>query len=90
MPLGYCIECETLRTIVSLGQKWGSRECEWAPIEHPEPPRHRGCGGLIEQTGDGPGDFACGSCGGNDLGLIWFDEVEWGDSHCPGSGKPIR
>jgi hypothetical protein len=34
MALGYCMYCETLRTIRPGPQKWGSRECDWYPTTH--------------------------------------------------------
>lgn len=37
MPLGYCMHCERLKSIVKLGLKLGSRECEWAPVPHTLP-----------------------------------------------------
>ncbi|MGN6106819.1 MAG: hypothetical protein ACTHU0_17050 [Kofleriaceae bacterium] len=93
MPLGYCMQCAELKPIVKVAPRLGSRECEWAPVEHSLPATHRGCGGLVydpnpedaDPEDAGFGDFHCNSC----IEVIYFDQVEWA-RRCPGSGQPIR
>lgn len=91
MPLGYCNECKCLKAIRPVALQFDGRTCDWAPVEHDAPPTHRNCGGVIEQTGEGPADFACSECGSNGrdgITPIYSDEVERG--RCLGSGRPIR
>lgn len=99
MPLGYCMKCEQLKPIVKLGQKWGSRECEWAPIHHNRPDRHVRvvdekfveCG-TVEWSEINNEDYTgpqwvatCSQCG-----VVPEREVVPTDDECPGSRKPIR
>lgn len=89
MALGYCNECRTLRSIVSLGQKWGSRECEWAPIPHTVLDRHEGCDGRVAEVDVHEGHelhgiLACDAC----LAIVDRDALL--ERECRGAGRPIR
>lgn len=86
------MECDTLRSIVSLGLKLGSRECEWAPIDHDRPDRHVECNGTIEWSETSNEDYTgphwvatCVSCG-----VVPESQVVTTNEHCPGSRRPIR
>lgn len=91
MPLGYCMECSELKAIVKIGLKLGSRECEWAPVSHSTPARHRGCGGKVEQVSETTYvcELGCDSCGCGDCRVVYPEEVV-PPEYCPGSGRPIR
>lgn len=94
MALGYCMSCDTLRTIRPGPQKWGSRECEWFPVQHTAPPRHRDCGGVIHEIdlpvapGDSDGPYfelACELC----EQVVDAQHVIPGYA-CDGHKRPIR
>ena len=34
MALGFCKKCDCLKSIRTSSQKWGSRECQWRPVQH--------------------------------------------------------
>ena len=92
MPLGYCTECVCLKPIIKLGLKLGSRQCEWAPVEHDRPDAHVECGGTITWDEDVDVEARsittmaiCEKCGPVDC-----DAVVHGHGRCPGSRKPIR
>lgn len=46
MALGFCESCKTLKPIRPTGQKWGSRECEWRPVQH-DKTVHVECGQAV-------------------------------------------
>ena len=37
MPLGYCMECQTLRSIRPGNPRWGDRAVDWYPVPHDVP-----------------------------------------------------
>lgn len=95
MALGYCMICNTLRSIKPGAQKWGSRECEWFPIRHDAPARHATvidgvrCGGVIfEMETVGSDDkllLACETC------EVVVRAVDVVPSHpCDGHKKAIK
>lgn len=51
MALGYCEDCKQLVTVTRRAQKWGSRECDWAPLEHEGPDGTR-CTGAHKTVRD--------------------------------------
>lgn len=63
MALGFCMSCETLRSIRPVSLKLGSRECEWRPISH-DVLRHEGCAHVVDadDTDDGY-ELVCRRCG---------------------------
>lgn len=89
MALGWCMKCETLRTIVKLALKLGSRECEWGPIEHDVPDTHRTCGGAIVESDSASGGTPRYWCERCESFVGQFSRVI-GVGRCLGSRKPIR
>lgn len=63
MALGYCTECDQLKAITPLGLRLGSRECEWAPVEHARPDTHHECGGAVDVV-----ELQLASCASHGLG----------------------
>lgn len=91
MALGWCMECAQLKPIQTVGQKWGSRECEWAPVPH-DVETHVACGSLVTwieaKTAKGNTYWqpVCAKCGPLDAGLSGLMVSK----PCPGSLRPIR
>lgn len=88
MPLGYCTRCDQLKSIIKLGLKLGSREAEWAPVDHRTPTKHElndnfmHCDGEVALAKDGV--YTCSVCGQvPEIRVI-------PPTHCSGSRKPIR
>lgn len=85
MPLGYCTHCHQLKNIRPVGQHWGTREVDWAPVIHNHLV-HVECGELVasdEETSTGTFRYTCVK-----HGLIFVDHIEL--KQCPGIGKPIK
>lgn len=93
MPLGYCTVCDCLKPIIKLGLKLGSRQCEWAPVEHDQPDRHAACGGRVSYEEDVDIEArsittmaVCEACGPVDIDAA----VKRGAGRCSGSRKAIK
>lgn len=86
--LGYCMSCETLRSIRPGPQKWGSRERRWFPIPHDAPARHRGCGGVVVELDiDGmSSEFECEAC----ERAVLSTDVEPSPGPCDGDTREIK
>lgn len=91
MPLGYCMECKCLKPIVKLGLKWGSRQCEWAPVEHDQPDTHT-CGEVVDWNERACEDSRqlecvpiCRKCD-----VVELEAVIQGSGRCSGSRKAIK
>lgn len=89
--LGWCMHCSTLRAIRRLPKRGLSNQIDYAPLEHAEPDRHRGCDGIVHEI-DEPGvmhiveALACELC----EQVVTHMDVDRGAVHCPGVGKVIR
>ena len=88
MALGFCMCCAELMTIVPQGQKWGSREINWAPGHHTMTV-HRGtddqpCGKRVyEFDVEGTSRYECVECG-------TVFQLDVTHEKCPGSHVVIR
>lgn len=83
MALGWCMECDTLRTIRPGEQKWGSREVNWYPVPH-WLTVHTKCGSPVtERDNTLLIRDECSKCG-----RVSGDEVH--ELPCPGHKRAIR
>jgi hypothetical protein len=83
VALGYCMVCETLRSIRPGPQKWGSRERAWYPNTH-HIDLHCACGQIVVYLNEDQTEVECTRCG-----PISRHAVDVG-VRCPGEKREIK
>ena len=87
MALGICMECQRLTAIRPGSQKWGSRECDWFPVDHPEP-LHKTCGQIVVDISNAPVEEPFLYCKHCDV-TVAYSDVKFRGS-CPGVKRAIK